>query len=143
MDSVRGARHPLVELSVPSFVPNDCKLVRSLFSSRLTVQVGGPKVKDESVDLMPVDNEVAALPTDLASLVVTGANGGGKSVYLKSIALIVLLAHVGSFVPAEYARIGALTCYAPGDVAGLVDAIYTRVATRESVSRVRRGARTS
>lgn len=102
------------------------------------VQVGGPKVKEESAELMPVDDEThSGLRSDLASLVVTGANGGGKSVYLKSIALIVLLAHVGSFVPAEHARIGASTTKARADIVGLVDAIYTRVATRESVSRAR------
>ncbi|CAD6933534.1 unnamed protein product [Tilletia controversa] len=51
-------------------------------------------------------------------------NGSGKSIYLKQIALIVLLAHVGSFVPAEGARIG------------ICDQILTSIQARHSVSRL-------
>jgi DNA mismatch repair protein MSH5 len=57
-------------------------------------------------------------------LVLTGPNYSGKSVYLKQVALIVYMAHVGSFVPAESANIG------------LTDKILSRVTTRETVSRV-------
>ena len=56
-------------------------------------------------------------------LMMTGPNYSGKSVYLKQVALIVYMAHVGCFVPAEHAIIG------------LTDKILTRIATRESVSR--------
>ncbi|XP_064386195.1 mutS protein homolog 5-like [Halichondria panicea] len=52
----------------------------------------------------------------------TGPNASGKSVYLKQVGLIVFMAHIGSFVPAEYAKIG------------LLDGLFTRVRTRESVS---------
>lgn len=55
-------------------------------------------------------------------LVLTGPNYSGKSVYLKQVALIVFMAHVGSFVPADSATIG------------LTDKILSRVATRETVS---------
>ena len=54
----------------------------------------------------------------------TGPNFSGKSVYLKQIALIVYMAHVGCFVPAERALIG------------LTDKILTRIATRETVSKI-------
>ena len=56
-------------------------------------------------------------------LVMTGPNYSGKSIYLKQVALIVYLAHVGSFVPASRA------------VIGLTDKILTRIATRETVSK--------
>jgi DNA mismatch repair protein MSH5 len=56
-------------------------------------------------------------------LVLTGPNYSGKSVYLKQVALIVYMAHVGSFVPADSAKIG------------LTDKILSRVTTRETVSR--------
>ena len=57
--------------------------------------------------------------------VVTGPNMSGKSVYLKSIALITYLAHVGCFVPADSCRVG------------LTDRIFTRILTHDSlVSRV-------
>ncbi|KAJ8305871.1 hypothetical protein KUTeg_016416, partial [Tegillarca granosa] len=54
--------------------------------------------------------------------VLTGPNASGKSVYLKQVALIVYLAHIGSFVPAEEAAIGP------------VDRIFTRIKSFESVS---------
>ena len=57
-------------------------------------------------------------------VLVTGPNYSGKSVYFKQVAIIAFMAHVGSFVPADYAKIG------------MTDKILTRVATRESVSRV-------
>ena len=54
----------------------------------------------------------------------TGPNYSGKSVYLKQIALIVYMAHIGSFVPADSAKIG------------FTDKILTRIATRETVSKM-------
>ena len=56
-------------------------------------------------------------------LIMTGPNYSGKSVYLKQVALIVYLAHIGSFVLADSAHIG------------ITDRILTRISTRESVSR--------
>ena len=50
----------------------------------------------------------------------TGANGSGKSMYLKQVALIVYMAQLGSFVPAEAATLG------------LTDQIFTRIQTFES-----------
>ncbi len=56
-------------------------------------------------------------------LLVTGPNMGGKSTYLRQNALIVLMAHLGSFVPAERASIG------------LVDRIFTRVGASDNLVR--------
>lgn len=56
-------------------------------------------------------------------LMMTGPNYSGKSVYVKQVALIVYMAHVGCFVPADRATVG------------LTDKILTRIATRETVSR--------
>ena len=97
--TIEGGRHPLQELVVPSFVPNDCHIS------------GGHR---------------ATVRHDLAeaqSLVLTGPNHSGKSIYIKQTAIIVYLAHIGSFVPAEKATIG------------LTDKILARIATRESLSR--------
>ena len=52
---------------------------------------------------------------DRRMLIVTGPNMGGKSTYMRQTALIVLLAHIGSFVPAQGGQIG------------LVDRIFTRI----------------
>ncbi|KAK4212833.1 putative MSH5 protein [Rhypophila decipiens] len=54
-------------------------------------------------------------------LVLTGPNNSGKSIYMKQIALIVYLAHIGSYVPASRATIG------------ITDRILTRIATRETM----------
>jgi DNA mismatch repair protein MutS len=73
-------------------------------------------------------NGEAFVPNDLAldanqrMLIITGPNMGGKSTYMRQAALIVLLAHIGSFVPAEHARIG------------LVDRIFTRIGSSDDLA---------
>lgn len=110
---ITGGRHPLQELTVPSYVANDAFLV------------GGPGGDSEA----GIDSEDTGSSEREAEgpslLLMTGPNYSGKSVYLKQIALIVYMAHIGSFVPAESAEIG------------LTDKILTRIATRESISRGR------
>jgi DNA mismatch repair protein MutS len=67
-----------------------------------------------------VPNDVS-LEDGARILIITGPNMSGKSVYLRQIALIVLMAQVGSMVPADSARIG------------LVDRIFTRVGAQDEV----------
>ena len=55
-------------------------------------------------------------------LIVTGPNMGGKSTYMRQVALIALLAHCGSFVPARRARLGPL------------DAIFTRIGAADDLA---------
>jgi DNA mismatch repair protein MutS len=55
-------------------------------------------------------------------LLITGPNMGGKSTYMRQAALIVLLAHCGSFVPAAHCRLGP------------IDAIYTRIGASDDLA---------
>ncbi len=69
-----------------------------------------------------VPNDVAVDCKENQLLIITGPNMAGKSVFLRQVALITLLAQVGSFVPAESATIG------------IVDRIFTRVGAQDDVS---------
>jgi DNA mismatch repair protein MutS len=95
---IEAGRHPVVERTLPAgeaFIPNSVRMA------------GGEA--DEAEALGQV-------------LVITGPNMAGKSVVLRQTGLIVLLAQVGSFVPAARARIG------------VVDALYTRVGASDNLA---------
>jgi DNA mismatch repair protein MutS len=74
----------------------------------------------EEEGFMP--NDCALDCADRQVMVITGPNMGGKSTYLRQVALTVLMAQIGSFVPAESARIG------------LVDRIFTRVGAQDDIA---------
>ena len=72
-------------------------------------------------EFVPNDTDLDAENTQI--LVLTGPNMSGKSTYLRQVALIVLLAQMGSFVPAESVRIG------------IVDRVFTRVGASDRLAR--------
>jgi DNA mismatch repair protein MutS len=69
-----------------------------------------------------VPNDVYLSNDDAQLIVLTGPNMSGKSTYLRQVALIVLLAQTGSFVPAEQATIG------------IVDRVFTRIGAGEDIA---------
>lgn len=72
-----------------------------------------------------VPNDLYLNTTSQRLIILTGPNMAGKSTYMRQVALIVLMAQIGSFVPADYARIG------------LVDRIFTRIGAVDDLSRGR------
>ncbi len=70
-----------------------------------------------------VPNDVQFEPNGRRIMVLTGPNMSGKSTYLRQIGLIVILAQIGSFVPADKAEIG------------LVDRVFTRVGALDNLAR--------
>ncbi|HLI50320.1 MAG TPA: DNA mismatch repair protein MutS, partial [Thermomicrobiaceae bacterium] len=81
-----------------------------------------PVVEASLEDEAFIPNDCALDCAERQILLLTGPNMGGKSTYLRQTALIVLLAQIGSFVPAERARIG------------LVDRIFTRVGAQDDIA---------
>ncbi|NJK41085.1 MAG: DNA mismatch repair protein MutS [Acaryochloridaceae cyanobacterium SU_2_1] len=97
---IQAGRHPVVEQSLPAgfFVPNDTHLGRPQTVTAMAGATVSPAIKD--------------LP-DL--IILTGPNASGKSCYLRQVGLIQLMAQIGSYVPAQSARLG------------ICDRIFTRV----------------
>jgi len=91
---------------------------------RLVIKDGRHPVLDQTlVEEKFVPNDTSLHGEQKRLAVVTGPNMAGKSTYIRQVALIVLMAHIGSFVPAESAEIG------------LVDRIFTRVGASDDLAR--------
>ncbi len=105
---VRGGRHPVLdELLGDRFVPNDVEL---------GVRVSGVGCQKEATD---PSHPTPVLPASLA--LITGPNMAGKSTYIRTAALITLLAHTGAWVPAEEATVG------------LTDRLFTRIGASDEL----------
>lgn len=117
----RVCRHPLQELTVPSYIANDAFVVGGAGENH---SIQRSQRNHEPPRAVSHAESVVGDVKGPSMLMMTGPNYSGKSVYLKQIALIVYMAHVGCFVPAENA------------VIGLTDKILTRIATRETVSKI-------
>ncbi len=104
---IRDGRHPVLEQNLleERFVPNDTALASTARADT------------------PSTATVAQSTSDPQIALITGPNMAGKSTYIRQVALLTLLAHTGSFVPATEARID------------LVDRIFTRIGASDDLAR--------
>jgi len=104
--AIRDGRHPVLEqsLSDERFVPNDTFLAGTAAT-------------------VPADEQPGKQAKIAQIMLITGPNMAGKSTYIRQVALLALLAHTGSFVPAGQARID------------LVDRIFTRIGASDDLAR--------
>ncbi len=87
----------------------------------LHIVAGRHPVVEQTLDSPFVPNDVE-LHDERRMLIITGPNMGGKSTFMRQTALIALLAHIGSFVPAQRAVIGP------------VDRIFTRIGASDDLA---------
>ena len=85
------------------------------------IQAGRHPVVEQVLDEPFIANPIELNPKR-KMLVITGPNMGGKSTYMRQTALIALMAHIGSYVPAESAQIGS------------IDRIFTRIGASDDLA---------
>ncbi|OUM06298.1 DNA mismatch repair protein MutS [Pseudomonas syringae] len=100
-----------LDLNCPRFVTEPC----------MRIEQGRHPVVEQVLSTPFVANDLA-LDDSTRMLVITGPNMGGKSTYMRQTALIVLLAHIGSFVPAASCELS------------LVDRIFTRIGSSDDLA---------
>jgi DNA mismatch repair protein MutS len=95
---------------------------RPHFSDQICIEIEGgrhPVVEAQIENFIGNDCRLSPLRR---FLLITGPNMGGKSTYMRQVALIVLMAHIGAFVPAKAARLGP------------VDQIFTRIGAADDLA---------
>ncbi|MDF1646019.1 MAG: DNA mismatch repair protein MutS [Legionellaceae bacterium] len=90
-------------------------------TSGINIQAGRHPVLEGLLKNQFIPNDLNFTPTQ-NTLLITGPNMGGKSTYMRQTALIVLLAHIGSYVPAKRAHIGP------------IDKLFTRIGANDDLA---------
>jgi DNA mismatch repair protein MutS len=100
--------------------------VKPVFTGEAAIEIESgrhPVVENQVENFIPNDTRLGSLDgSERQMLVITGPNMGGKSTYMRQVALIALLAHCGSFVPAKSARMGP------------IDQIFTRIGASDDLA---------
>jgi len=108
-----------------AYVAEKNRYVRPAIHERGAIEIRGgrhPVVEQMMADDMFIPNDTLLDNTKNRIAIITGPNMAGKSTYMRQSALIVLMAQIGSFVPAASAKIG------------LVDRIFTRVGASDDLA---------
>ena len=117
----------LAELDVYQAFAEDAaayRYVRPEVSEEPVLQIvnGRHPIVEKNLKNSFIPNDVTMDVEDNRLLIVTGPNMAGKSTYMRQVALITLMMHIGSFVPADSAKIG------------IVDRIFTRIGASDSLA---------
>ncbi len=129
LDPIQQTAEAIAALDVISALAETARLFRYCRPTlnktlRLVIKDGRHPVLDQTlVEEKFVPNDTSLDGENLRLAMITGPNMAGKSTYIRQVALIVLMAQIGSFVPAESAEIG------------LVDRIFTRVGANDDLAR--------
>ena len=129
-----GARHQEFRDCIQSLATLDCLLALAevaklpgyvkpdfVDNTEVTVIQGRhPMVEQLLLDAY-VPNDVKLSSDGTRAMLITGPNMGGKSSYVRQVALIAIMAQIGSYVPAESARLG------------LLDSVYTRMGASDNM----------
>ncbi len=123
LETARAVARLDVAAALAEVAVRNCYVRPVLTDDRVLEIVGGrhPVVEQTLRDEPFVPNDLH-LDDEARILLITGPNMAGKSVYIRQNAIIVLMAQMGSFVPAERAQIG------------LVDRIFTRIGAQDEVA---------
>jgi DNA mismatch repair protein MutS len=127
LDALQAAAQGLAQLDVLGAlaqlaVQRGYRRPRITQDNVLEIRGGKHPVLAEQLKEEFVPNDVEMQPTSDRLLIITGPNMAGKSTYIRQVALLVLLAQTGSFIPAEEATIG------------LADRIFTRVGAADELT---------
>ncbi|SIS86126.1 DNA mismatch repair protein MutS [Thalassolituus maritimus] len=126
----------LIPLQVAAAALSELDVLTCLAERAETLRFNAPELVDESVvdirqgrhpvvESLITDPFVAndtSLDGERRMQIITGPNMGGKSTYMRQVALITLLAHIGSYVPAEFCKLGP------------IDRIFTRMGSADDVA---------
>ncbi len=106
-------------------IANERNYVRPIVDESRAIEIkSGRHPVVEAMSKQPfIPNDTLIDSKEQQILIITGPNMAGKSTYLRQVALIVIMAQMGSFVPAAHARIG------------IVDKIFTRIGASDDVAR--------
>lgn len=111
-------------ISTLTLVAVENNYTKPIISEDMVIEIkeGRHPVVEKMVNDKFVPNDTYLDQDSHRFLIITGPNMSGKSTYMRQVALIVLMAQIGSFVPASSARIG------------LVDRIFTRIGASDNLS---------